>query len=308
MLTIFTAPKPFRGHIAVIQKNAIRSWLKLCPECEVILFGDEDGVAETAAELGTRYVGEVKRNEYGTPLISDLFAQAQRLTTHALLCYSNADIILMSDFLQAVERLSHYKRRFLMVGRRWNLDVTSLLNFDSGWEDRLRSRVRREGILYSHKAMDYFVFPTGILGSVPNFAVGRAGWDNWMLYRARELGVAVVDATTSVMAVHQNHDYSHYNRGAVGVFEGPEAKRNVELAGGLKYLFRMRDATYILTPEGLKRPLDWWHLRRHLDTLPLFHPSLQLPAQVLLKIICLSHALRSQAGWTIREPEEENRE
>ena len=49
MLTLFSTPKPFRGHIAVIQTNAIRSWLELEPACEVILFGDEEGTAEVAA-------------------------------------------------------------------------------------------------------------------------------------------------------------------------------------------------------------------------------------------------------------------
>lgn len=46
MLTIFAAPKPFYGYIGVIQTNAIQSWLLLRPECEVILFGDEEGMAE----------------------------------------------------------------------------------------------------------------------------------------------------------------------------------------------------------------------------------------------------------------------
>ena len=26
MLTIFTTPKPFRGHIGIIQRNALKSW------------------------------------------------------------------------------------------------------------------------------------------------------------------------------------------------------------------------------------------------------------------------------------------
>lgn len=41
-LTIFAMPKPFGGHIATIQKNAIRSWARLRP-AQIILFGDEPG-------------------------------------------------------------------------------------------------------------------------------------------------------------------------------------------------------------------------------------------------------------------------
>ena len=48
MLTLFTAPKPFRGHIGLIQANAIRSWMALAPDIEVLLVGDEPGLAEAA--------------------------------------------------------------------------------------------------------------------------------------------------------------------------------------------------------------------------------------------------------------------
>ena len=61
MITIFTIPKPFKGHIKIIQINAVRSWLKLRPSCQVILFGDEEVVAETAEELGIQHVSDAKR-------------------------------------------------------------------------------------------------------------------------------------------------------------------------------------------------------------------------------------------------------
>jgi len=50
MITFFTTPKPFRGHIGVIQRNAIESWKRIHPSAEVILFGDEEGAAEAARE------------------------------------------------------------------------------------------------------------------------------------------------------------------------------------------------------------------------------------------------------------------
>ena len=48
LLTLFSAPKPFTDpHIALIQRNAIRSWT-LLPDVEVILLGEETGLAEAA--------------------------------------------------------------------------------------------------------------------------------------------------------------------------------------------------------------------------------------------------------------------
>ena len=32
---------------------------------------------------------------------------------------------------------------------------------------------------------------------MPDFAIGRAGWDNWMIYHARQQGWPVIDGTPS---------------------------------------------------------------------------------------------------------------
>lgn len=300
MLTLFTIPKPFRGHIAVIQRNAIRSWTLLRPPCEIILFGDEEGTAETAQEFRLHHVPEVARNEYGTPLVNDLFEKAQRLATNDLLCYVNADIILMSDFLWAVEQVARRKHRFLMVGQRWNVEVKEPLDFEPHWEEQLRTSVTQRGKLLGVGGMDYFVFPRGLLGKIPPFAIGRPGWDNWMAYRARSLKTSLIDATQVVMAVHQNHDYAHNPQGQEGIRKGPEAKRNLELAGGLTHIFTLWDATHLLTRQGLKRAFNRSHVWRRLETLPIFHPSLRLPVRFLLKAIIVTRPVRVLLGLTPR--------
>ena len=56
LLTLFSAPKPFTDpHIATIQRNAIKSWT-LLPDAEVILLGEETGLAETANEMGVKHL------------------------------------------------------------------------------------------------------------------------------------------------------------------------------------------------------------------------------------------------------------
>jgi hypothetical protein len=82
VLTVLAVPKAFTGHTAVIQRNAIQSWLHLRPVCEVILFGDDAGTAEIAADLNVRHVPAVERNEYGTPLVNALFTAAERLANY----------------------------------------------------------------------------------------------------------------------------------------------------------------------------------------------------------------------------------
>src|SRR5512144_1455865 len=100
-LTIFTAPKPFTDpHIATIQRNAIQSWCHLGSEVEVVLVGEETGLAENAAQFGLRHLPQVERNELGTPLVSSIFSLARQASNSPLLAYVNADVMLLPDFLQ----------------------------------------------------------------------------------------------------------------------------------------------------------------------------------------------------------------
>ena len=101
LITLFSAPKPFTDpHIAMIQRNAIKSWT-LLPDVEVILLGEEAGLAEAARELGVKHISNVERNMNGTPLISSMFQLARENSNSDLLCIINADMILMPDFVEA---------------------------------------------------------------------------------------------------------------------------------------------------------------------------------------------------------------
>jgi hypothetical protein len=293
MLTLFTTPKPFRGHISVIQRNAISSWTLLRPACEIILLGDEEGAAEVASEYRLRHVSEIARNEYGTPLVNDLFAKAQQLAVHDLLCYVNCDIILMSDFMRAVEQVARLEHRFLMVGQRWNVDVKEPLDFRFGWENELQTRLTQDGRLDELTAIDFFAFRRGLWGDIPPFALGRTMWDDWLLSRAIAREAVLIDATPVIKIAHQNHDYSHHPEGRQGIWRGVEAQRNSELAGGWDGLSSLQDATHFLTPQGLRIARERLRLRRYLIALRIMHPSLRLPVQLLLGAMALTRPVRT---------------
>jgi hypothetical protein len=280
VLTLFTTAKPFLGHAGVIQRNALRSWTLLRPRCEILLFGDDEGAAEVAAELGVTHLPQVGRNEHGK-LVSDLFAQAERRASHELLCYANADMVLLSDLAGAAARVAQLRRPFLMVGQRWDLEVQEPLDFDEGWEERLRATVREAGSLHPPYGIDYFLFRRGMWGPMPPFVVGRAAWDNWMVYEARRRRAYVIDATKVVFCVHQNHDYSHYADGKWGAYRGPGALHNRELGGGPERMFNVADATHVLTPQDLRWAVNRRNLREHLRKLVVLHPWLLWPAALV---------------------------
>jgi hypothetical protein len=262
VLTVFSVAKPFRGHFATIQRNAIASWARLRPACQILLLGNEEGLAEVAAETGATHLPELERNEFGTPLVSSIFSEAEKHARFPSLCYVNADIVLLNDFLPTVQAIHGWNSRSLIVGRRWDVDIAESLTWETGWEDELRARVGAVGKLHPHTGIDYFVFQRGFWGAIPPFAVGRSFWDNWLISRARTLDVPVVDATKCLTAVHQNHDYSHHPDGESGVSSGAETQRNYALGRGLGHACTLRDATHRLTSSGVSRRLVPFDLHR----------------------------------------------
>ncbi len=283
MLTLCASPKAFLSHIGIIQRNAITSWALLHPRPEVLLFGNEPGVAEICREFGLCHVPDVACTESGTPRLDDLFAKADQIATNHVIGYVNADILLLSDFMRAVETVGRWRERFLMVGFRCDLALDHPWDF-SRPEEVLRRLAREKGLQRGASAVDYFVFSRGLYRDIPPFAVGRTQWDHWMVWRAQSLGVPVVDASPSVLAIHQNHDYVH-PQGRQGIWYGEEAKRNWALAG--KNTTRtIEDATYKLRRGRVRRNIFHFavvikrHSRRIRRALGFYPPEYPLPSEL----------------------------
>jgi hypothetical protein len=282
MLTIFSCPKPFKGHINVIQTNAIRSWTRLRPKPEVILLGNDEGTAEVCARFEIRHIPDIQRNEYGTPLLNSLFEAGQESASNTVLGFVNTDIILLDDFTEAVSRVAGRMQSFLMVGQRWNLDVTELLNFETpGFGTDFRSRVLERGELNPKTGIDYFIYRKECLGEIPPFALGRSLWDNYLIYHARAIQrIPVVDATDSIMAVHQNHDYSHIAGGRELAFKGIEAMRNKVLTRDGLCVFDLDYASHLLTTDSLKPARACRHFWRRLAALPIIYFGVTWPIRL----------------------------
>ncbi|MEA3349764.1 MAG: hypothetical protein U9Q82_04000 [Chloroflexota bacterium] len=253
MLTIFSTPKPFTdAHINIIQRNAIQSWLHLGADVEVLLIGKEAGLPQVAAEFGVEYLPDVARNQWDTPLVSSIFALARENSKSRLLAYVNADILLRPDFVDVARQVAAQARNFLVVGQRWDLDVTREMDFGPNWDSELRSAAHTRGSLHAPSGSDYFIFPRSTFTQIPNFAIGRAGWDNWMIYHALQQKWPVVDATSSLMIVHQSHDYAHLPGGQMH-YDLEETKINAALGGGMRNMYMTLDASHEFVDGRLRR-------------------------------------------------------
>jgi len=297
-LTIFSAPKPFTNpHIATIQCNAIHSWIKLGADVQVVLAGNEAGVKEAAEEAGANFEPNVELNAEGTPLISSIFSIGRNLNDSPMLAFINTDIIVFPEFLATIRDIAAQKEKFLLVGQRWDLDVQEELEFGIGWEDQLHQRLNEQGRLHPPAGSDYFVFPRACFGDVPRFAVGRAGWDNWMIFKARWEHWPVIDATHDIQIIHQDHDYSHLPGGQPH-YRLPETFENVRLAGGKRTIFHLEDSDRLLTNGKLSHvPFSWTKLKRGLEIFPLVRLHSFALAQCSYALFHPQKAYVDLRGW-----------
>ena len=98
--------------------------------------------------------------------------------------------------------------------------------------------------------MDYFIFPRNFSVNLPDFAVGISGWDSWLVYQTKRLKIPFIDATLLITAIHQNHLPRHQKK----LSYEQEKKENFKLAGGQINMMSLREADWILTKDGIKRP------------------------------------------------------
>jgi len=208
-LTLFTTCKPFTGLAAVHQKNALRSWAAL--GIDVVVFGNEAGVADITREIGATHIPVVARNEEGLPLIGDIFGKVTELSSKPFLGYLNSDILLHPVFLEAFEAFSNWvtpASQALLTARRYNIPLNDEIEFTKlNYETRLDALRRTSGSWDHPYAIDMFVYSRDLYTHFPAFSVGRPQWDNWMLHEALDKGAQIIDASQACALFHPIHGY-----------------------------------------------------------------------------------------------------
>jgi hypothetical protein len=228
-LTIFTSPRSFTGAVDVRQRNAVTSWV--LSGYAVLFCGNDPGVEAVADELGVDILPHIGRNDWGTPLISDIFGQAQALLAGQVVAFVNTDILLDDSLGRAAEQAAAKFPQFLIVGRRYDADINSAFNFAGDWQARLRTYAEPDR-MHGVYGIDYFCFRAPLWSDIPPFGIGRMRWDNYLMCSANNMGTNTIDATKAVLAVHQAHGYEHIPaKAGKGWTESAECARNAALAG-----------------------------------------------------------------------------
>lgn len=230
-IVIFSIPKAFTGEFALIQENAIFSWLAIARPENVWIFGDEDGVAQVCKKYGVRHFPKVVRTNFGSPLLNEVFSNISE-SKYKVYIYVNADIVLIPTLLDALSKITVLLPNFLVVSRRWDCDIKFSLDQTIDWANYVDKFVQKNGELHPAWGIDIFVMTSYFIRnlSMPPFSVGRVGWDNWMIWRSKQMQVPVVDITQMGCVLHQNHGYTHLLGGAKESRLGNDAQRNLAFA------------------------------------------------------------------------------
>lgn len=243
MVTIFSTPKPWQGHIEIIQRNALVNWKHF--GYEMVLFGNEPGTAEAAREFGCIHIPSVERSAMGTPLIGPIFKRIQNIASHRMLMYVNTDILFLSGLPETMKYLSNQDKA-LGIGTRFNIHVTDEVDF--GDVDELAAMCV-QSTPHAGTGVDYFIYYKGMFLDMPDFILGRGYWDTWLPAKTLRNRHRVIDTTNVIFAAHQNHDYSHLpesapNRGFRDKWspKGPETAIN-DMLRGKNMSKSWRDAT-----------------------------------------------------------------
>ena len=275
MITLFTTTKDFTGIYKIIQMNALKSWRSISNDIEIIIFGDSKGSKEAAEEVGAEYIPNVICSDRGTPLLSDLFQQADERAKYSILTFINADIILPKNFLEEVLTVLRCFNNFLIVGHRWDMDVDDIIEFDNDNEQKnFWDRVRMNSEKHACTGIDYFVYKRYQWEKLPGFIIGRPGFDNWLIWKARRRLFPVIDVTESLQVVHQNHPVNKLYK-----MEGDENKK---LHNGKT--LNILDATYRLFDGKVIKKKDKEFKIRNLHRLTVIFPEFSLLIKLYRRI------------------------
>ena len=200
---VFTTLKPAatnnsasRDVRVTIQEQMVCNWLGLANVTFVQMHPGHDGVNES----------------FGLPTLPSMFLRAQQLHPHAAtFSYVNSDCISNGSFVRTASALFMRGQPFVAVGRRTNVDwssVQDLASLPCNYSSQKFDQILQSGELGPFGAIDYLITSRDALAwrTIPQFVVGRVGFDTWLADHAYHLSVTealeYIDCTTTVPMIH----------------------------------------------------------------------------------------------------------
>ncbi|MCX6717347.1 MAG: hypothetical protein NTU76_01560, partial [Candidatus Taylorbacteria bacterium] len=185
---------------------------------------------------------------------------------------------ILSNFIKTFNQCNNkFDNGFFLIGRRTDLNIENLIDFsEDKIEESLILESSKSGKLSEVTSIDYFLFPHNNFKTIPPLRIGRAGYDNLLIYWAKKYEkIPIIDGTENILAIHQKHDYKHVSGGKNEVYEGKEAMENIKMSGGADKLFFITESDYKVKDQKIIKNNGWRYYlsKRYLfNVLPALHP------------------------------------
>jgi hypothetical protein len=265
MISFLSSAKSFNGENRNNQLRAIKSWLSISSDIEVILYGSTDGALEISNTLGIKYIPQIESTPEGVPYFNAITEHAKLYARHDIQIYLNCDILMTESILKAVRAVKFSK--YLMIGQRIDLhENAQLITDESNWIHQLVQLQKDKKLsLHPPSGKDYFIFPRGLWDGIPPLIVGRLGYDDGLLTFCFKRNITVIDATYDVVSIHQFHNYNHLPGGLREYESGSDVKFNYHLLKTIHSSPLISDANWTLRSGRLKKSYARGDILRYLE-------------------------------------------
>jgi len=204
-----TIPRSFIDTYLTPQVNALNMIRNYDPSANIVLYSDDDGVKDYASK-NLYHAPDVVIKKGRLPLVNEALKYCAINFPECYICYINSDMLLVGNTKELINYIDkRFSGNFIATGYRCNLHIDTVIK--SNEIPDLLTKCSCKKTKGRHSALDVFIFKSDIfrLLSMPNFRVGRPGWDNWLAAKCRILGFALIDISNVVTLVHQEHPPAH---------------------------------------------------------------------------------------------------
>ncbi len=209
IITLFTTLRDVKVRERV-HNQTLKNWASLAPAVLPVLYlmpNDSEYWTRSATELGWQ-LEKVPRTRGGVPIVKDMFNVTAEKYPSPFIGFANADNMFGNSLVETLVGLTKnnkelvHGRMSLIVGRRRGIKEININDTNGEYVDSIAPRLG----LYAKYAQDYFLFGNGgkfHWDRVPDFVVGRLGYDNWLVVMAQRWNITLIDGTQTIHNLHQ---------------------------------------------------------------------------------------------------------
>ena len=104
----------------------------------------------------------------------------------------------------------------------------------------------KNGDMHGLSGLDYWVFPKNSFNEIPDFVIGKPGYDNWLLAESKRTSIPVIDASNTIRILHQNHYYPQKKSDSYKIEYDENLKKAGDLLGSLRNSDFVVDNSFLL--------------------------------------------------------------